>query len=72
MADGWQKIESAPKDGTEIMVWEPGAVPNIAVAQWLTADDFCGLIYTDEMLADVVPDGPRATHWQPLPQPPED
>ena len=64
----WQPIETAPTDGTEVLIcspawlaagigaWTPDALPGRAL--W-TSDD--GAIYE-----------PPPTHWMPLPAPPED
>ncbi len=72
-AEGWQPIETAPKDGTTIIAYEPGgtypsgnAFPAcVGTAYWRNADTlnpgmWCG------------PYNPRdyPTHWMPLPVPP--
>ena len=66
---GWKPIETAPKDGTIILVgvWDYG--PDIASASWngkfwdmeLYGYQYCG----DPEFSD-------PTHWMPLPAPPED
>lgn len=63
--DGWQPIETAPKDGSSVLVYE-GFEP-IVTEGWWDAED--------EMWR---PSGSRnypfwhqPTHWQPLPDPPE-
>jgi hypothetical protein len=55
----WKSIETAPRDGTEIMAGQAGT-GNVEFVRWIdgewldrTADPF------DE-----------ATHWMPIPQPP--
>lgn len=63
---GWRDIESAPKDGTQILAWcvcrETGDAWIAAdVAWWKPADHWIGV-------ADGIV-GP--THWIPLPPPPE-
>jgi len=69
----WQPIETAPKDGTAILIYEPP--PN-----WPT--EKVGVVYvvvweSDYVKAWVEADGERyrtfddSTHWMPLPQPPE-
>jgi len=71
----WQPRETAPKDGTTILVWEPNALPNVVAALWhLEPDDeeYEGWVYADETMSDIVPDGPEFTHWMPLPPPPGD
>lgn len=75
--DGWQPIKSAPKDGTEILVYRPLAHesgdPIIAIKRTTEKPMHCwkqtipegadGENYTDGAC--------YATHWQPLPTPPE-
>ena len=61
----WQTIDRAPKDGTEVLVWDGPGEPFVAFwhgkrSKWLwTVRDLNG----DEVLSP--------THWQPLPAPPE-
>lgn len=82
----WQPIETAPKDGTDILAFDPtGGVddePVYAVVRWYqhrsetfeeagnglyrkVIDDICAFWYG----ASYTPF--RATHWQPLPEPPK-
>jgi hypothetical protein len=73
--DGWQPIETAPKDGTSILVYGlPSRHPHLQswfeaptriVAQWDQIDEaFC--IAGGDWCGPFVP----ATHWMPLPAPP--
>ena len=61
---GWMPIETAPKDGAEILVYRPRQ-PNwqqeIFMVSWSDGDwcDIAGILL-----------GP--THWMPLPQPPKE
>lgn len=60
----WQPIKTAPKDETDILVWARGKV-HVAYYDdlgcgWLDAHD-CG-DYAGHL---------SATHWMPLPAPPE-
>ena len=69
MAD-WQPIESAPKNGADIFLynelWEPGGFRNMQVGFWneiLEMWDFdTGLNVEEEW--------ELPTHWAPLPEPP--
>lgn len=53
---GWQPIETAPKDGGIILVWDDG----VALAWWHEQ----GYWTEDEGMIS------RPTHWMPLPKPP--
>ena len=61
----WHPIETAPKDGTEILVITPFGM---AVAcwrdDWWTVDDFKHGPFSLR--------GPAPTHWAELPEPPRD
>lgn len=66
MNNGWLPIESAPKDGTCILVWGPeeegfnsgmGVVWFCALEGWFVEGDLGSV-------------GESYTHWQPLPAPP--
>ena len=56
----WQPIETAPKDGTKIIVFESGQIMQVA---WggVFGDTWQGFSFFVEY----------PTHWQPLPTPPE-
>lgn len=55
-APQWQPIESAPKDGTRLMLWD-------------SRND--GYAVTGAWVAGSVDDHETITHWQPLPAGPE-
>ena len=55
----WQPIETAPKDGTEILVWDGN---EHQILWWLDSVGWVG----DDDFTDKLP-----THWQPLPAPPD-
>lgn len=72
---GWRPIETAPKDDTEVLLWEVGSnVPVIgswydrrerwcaSTEHYNTDGDACVI---DTLWSDGI------QHWQPLPQPPE-
>lgn len=69
---GWQPIESAPKDGTFVLINEMYSESPV-VAQfesgrwWVRADYFES--YGDYTMVDKESEG-YFTHWQPLPTPP--
>jgi hypothetical protein len=62
---GWQPIETAPRDGTEILFW---VAPEMSegwaeVGHWFeTAHDGWWVAHTIER---------KPTHWMPLPEPPK-
>jgi hypothetical protein len=79
----WQPIETAPKDGTDIIVgYDFATVWIVHAAFWRQVDDnLRALDWTDEdtgwwsyingSVTQEQLDGPRApTHWMPLPDPP--
>ena len=62
----WQPINTAPRDGSIILVYGSfeGMSKTIGKAFW---------IYSNwELLGDCAGSTFNATHWQPLPKPPED
>ena len=82
--DEWQPIETAPKDGTEILVWRSDA--GVLLARWTSCAEFLTDAELDKMsddsahqedwfCADFVA-GCRMqedcdpTYWRPLPKPP--
>lgn len=68
---GWRPIESAPKDGTEIDIWDDVLKRRRPDCHW-----HCGKWL--RWASNSIDDEPRwipvpgATHWQPLPPPPKD
>lgn len=60
-AEGWMPIETAPKDGTSIMLGNPGwLIPT--VGSWR---------HYGHAPAGWTGGGSNPTHWQPLPPPPQ-
>lgn len=58
---GWQPIETAPRDGTSILLLQSGCR---YVAHWS--------VYVEQWVVDKgAAQGNYPTHWQPLPDPPE-
>lgn len=71
--DEWKPIESAPKDGTRILLWDGEFM---AVAAWQKLD--CSADYGwvkgtvwDGNLSDLECEVVNPTHWKPEPAPPE-
>ena len=62
--DGWQPIETAPKDGTEVLVWDDGCV----VAAFFGRLGW-QLTQTGAYAEDADLYG-APTHWRPLPEGP--
>lgn len=70
----WQPIETAPKDGTRILIFDNGC---ISIANWHEQIDnynhapFDGwlIFYPDDAFYTQVSENP--THWMPLPEPPK-
>jgi hypothetical protein len=77
--DGWMPIETAPKDGTRVMLWmepmndarfKPTDGPHAVFGTWV--------VWSDAMKRDGMRDGWSwygsplhwPTHWAPLPAPP--
>lgn len=57
----WQRIGTAPRDGTHILGWDPMGDAIVVVAWW--EDDGWVVCWNGEA-------NPDCTHWQPLPEPP--
>lgn len=71
---GWLPIESAPKDGTRIIVTAIHPVANACVGEafgfqdawwWASGDP------TADRFAKPIEATSRVTHWMPLPDPPQ-
>lgn len=63
----WLDIESAPKDGTDILLWDGWEGYGYGVACWSQGWMWSGAAVCDEHSGN----GPiDPTHWQPLPAPP--
>lgn len=64
----WQPIETAPKDGTEILVADYRVAGGFMNVVAYTDEDFPNVWETQEFLAY---HHEAFTHWMPLPKPPE-
>jgi hypothetical protein len=58
----WQGIDTAPRDGTPVLVY---CAPHCAVAVWESGH------WYDPVYSDGLPALDHATHWMPLPEAPE-
>lgn len=67
-AKGWLPIESAPKDGTRILVYSPQSPPPGIYACYWGVSEQAWLF--DVGLGAYQPRTSAATHWQPLPPAP--
>jgi len=73
----WQPIETAPRDGTKILVSHPDM--GVEITEWYEITqtnyvEFEGGLYRKEraiFYAGWNNNGHHATHWQPLPEPPK-
>lgn len=61
----WQLIETAPKDGSAIIVYDPDD-GDIAVVEFYQES------WTSKYCVDSWIKFNNATHWMPLPQPPKE
>ena len=68
----WQPIETAPRDGSKVLLWlpdprtlDPVIIGRWSFDSWWTHDDRWMNDHSDESEFDIAP-----TYWQPLPEPP--
>lgn len=84
-AAAWRPIETAPKDGTSILIWDGQFIEHVAW-YWITKRNDCGwwairghgdaVTCNDwgskrDYAVDPEDDGVSITHWMPLPDPPQ-
>ena len=78
----WQPIETAPRDGSKIIGWDPEGDSGMAIIFWWEHryeryDEVEGGLFrrVHEVLPGYWEGGPhspwRPTHWMPLPEPPK-
>ena len=85
LAKAWQPIETAPKDGTRVMLWRGfishGEWSEMIIAEWHDGEwlwpdprenPSTHGEWTDYDLIDGYGDASGPTHWMPLPTPPAD
>lgn len=68
----WESIESAPRDGTEILLWRSDWLCPV-VAFW-EADSFgdCFWMPTENLIADAMGEIDEPSHWFKYPTPPQE
>jgi hypothetical protein len=66
-AQQWQPIETAPKDGTEVLSFNGDQ----GLMRWIEGADFGLWIWVDENLSDIDPSPIQPTHWMHRPNPPK-
>lgn len=64
--DGWQPIETSPKDGQDLLLFYYG---HYAVCYWNGYDWISSIQSNSDEYAPLIMD--KATHWQPLPAAPK-
>ena len=64
----WQPISTAPKDMTDILLWDGISV---SVGSWCTGNIHGGFWVSPDF-GDWNAPGWEPTHWMPLPEPPVD
>lgn len=69
----WQPIETAPKDGTWVLLFSPDAEPDTPfIGQWRDVEDYPdgGAWWENNGSSYCIDADP--SHWQPLPESPEE
>ena len=64
-SDKWQPIETAPKDGTKVLIFVMGK--NVMQASYSRCNEYWIDCWCSNMSGVYSP-----THWQPLPKPPKE
>jgi hypothetical protein len=68
---GWQPIETAPKDGTHILLGGCKNGPSVRIGNWGSGQYNRRTRSYDPDWADGAGPLTGPTHWQPLPEPPK-
>jgi hypothetical protein len=66
----WQPIETAPKDGTFVMLWVGGDYPAHCARFEIWKDGSAGWVASNHGGVWTCVQFGTATHWMPLPAPP--
>ena len=72
MDDAWQPIETAPRDGTRVLVFDPMHGQRVAQLMASLEDRDEQWIYARTTGREAIAFLCRPTHWRPLPPPPSD
>jgi hypothetical protein len=67
----WQPISSAPKDRPVLVNDTVGGDSPWVAAEFIETPEWSGLVYSDVLLSDAIPTGPKPTHWLDVPLLPE-
>lgn len=78
MPDVWKTIDSAPRDGTRVLLFCADYDPPFFVGQFMWTelptdheDYWAGWSFSEELIANHADTEPEPSHWQPLPEPPK-
>lgn len=66
----WQPIETAPKDGRQILAWDGNEAMCVEFTTWV--DGTCFWEFAHGKDGHVYGAGEILTHWMPLPPPPKE
>lgn len=66
----WQPEETAPRDGTTVLLWGLEMRMGMSTWFWVEEDGISGWRQDDGKNEDRALRGPYPTHWMPLPEPP--
>lgn len=78
MSATWQPIETAPKDGTPILVWAKGSWSIAHLSRVRSSGEWIAMAAGDEAIRHQYENGDEdyvvvvPTHWMPLPDPPSE
>ena len=61
----WHPMETAPKDGTYIVLREPRSMPGASIGRWLAFDE---VIFGETGFWEANWDNVHPTGWMPLPE----
>lgn len=75
----WQLIDTAPKDGTEVVLFIPDAHRKVCIGHFVDTETFdygkstrkMQFWSTGNMMGMIINGNPSPTHWAPLPDGPD-